>query len=261
MPLPPLNPSNNQLLKINTRCRNKSHPSFVCQPPHHPKRKRSSWGDIRQRMVISLYPGALGCTIHSGWFEVWGEVTFTISFIYPCRFAIKTKRGYIYIKLNHLTTWVRLLFKNEMPRRLSRLSHSLTPLLLFLLVRYTHAQYIPPQASTLASNSLWRRDGGDKGSRDERSMGKRQGNDSRSLYLVSYIDFCLFGPPSPLSSSSTSDNTSTSISISQINRDVVSWCTVPRRGQDGEDQRGIPDGTLNGVTYVKANSWVQVSGT
>lgn len=176
----------------------------------------------------------------------------------------QTKRGYIYIKLNHLTTWVRLLFKNEMPRRLSRLSHSLTPLLLFLLVRYTHAQYIPPQASTLASNSLWRRDGGDKGSRDEGSMGKRQGNDSRSLYLVSHTDFCLFGPPSPLSSSSTSDNTSTSISpasISQINRDVVSWCTVPRRGQDGEDQRGIPDGTLNGVTYVKANSWVQVSGT
>lgn len=184
-------------------------------------------------------------------------MTFTISFIYPCRFARKTKRGYIYIKLNHLTTWVRLLFKNEMPRRLSRLSHSLTPLLLVLLVRYTHAQYIPPQASTLASNSLWRRDGEDVGSRDERSMGKRQGNDSRSLYLVSHTDFCLFGPPSPLSS----DNTSTSISISQINRDVVSWCTVPRRGQDGEDQRGIPDGTLNGVTYVKANSWVQVSGT
>lgn len=154
-----------------------------------------------------------------------------------------------------------------MPRRLSRLSHSLTPLLLLLVVRYTHAQYIPPQAS----DSLWRRDGGDVGfrdvgfrdvgSRDERSMGKRQGNDSRSLYLVSHTDFCLFGPPSPLSSSSTSDNTSTSISISQINRDVVSWCTVPRRGQDGEDQRGIPDGTLNGVTYVKANSWVQVSGT
>ncbi|KIR98369.1 hypothetical protein L804_03938 [Cryptococcus deuterogattii 2001/935-1] len=140
-----------------------------------------------------------------------------------------------------------------MPRRLSRLSHSLTPLLLllFLLVRYTHAQYIPPQAS----DSLWRRDGGDVGFRDERSMGKRQGNDSRSLYLVSHTDFCLFGPPSPLSS----DNTSTS--ISQINRDVVSWCTVPRRGQDGEDQRRIPDGTLNGVTYVKANSWVQVSGT
>lgn len=189
-------------------------------------------------------------------------MTFTISFIYPCRFARKTKRGYIYIKLDHFTTWVRLLFKNEMPRRLSRLSHSLTPLLLllFLLVRYTHAQYIPPQAS----NSLWRRDGEDVGSRDERSMGKRQGNDSRSLYLVSHTDFCLFGPPSPLSSSSTSDNTSTSISpvsISQINRDVVSWCTVPRRGQDGEDQRGIPDGTLNGVTYVRANSWVQVSGT
>lgn len=185
-------------------------------------------------------------------------MTFTISFIYPCRFARKTKRGYIYIKLDHFTTWVRLLFKNEMPRRLSRLSHSLTPLLLllFLLVRYTHAQYIPPQAS----NSLWRRDGEDVGSRDERSMGKRQGNDSRSLYLVSHTDFCLFGPPSPLSS----DNTSTSISpvsISQINRDVVSWCTVPRRGQDGEDQREIPDGTLNGVTYVKANSWVQVSGT
>lgn len=70
MPFLPLNPSNNQLLKINTRYRNKSHPSFVCQPPHHPKRKRSSWGDIRQRMVISLYPGALGCMIHSGWFEV-----------------------------------------------------------------------------------------------------------------------------------------------------------------------------------------------
>lgn len=50
-------------------------------------------------------------------------------------------------------------------------------------------------------------------------------------------------------------------SISQINRDVVPWRTVPRRGQDGERQRGIRDGTLNGVTYVKANSWVQVSGT
>lgn len=71
MPFLPLNPSNTQLLKINTRYRNKSHPSFVCQsPPPHSKRKRSSWGDIRQRMVISLYPGALGCTIHSGWFEV-----------------------------------------------------------------------------------------------------------------------------------------------------------------------------------------------
>lgn len=112
-------------------------PSVLCLsiPPPHSKRKRSSWGDIRQRMVISLYPGALGCTIHSGWFEVWGEVTFTISFIYPCRFARKTKRGYIYIKLDPFTTWVRLLFKNEMPRRLSRLSHSLTPLLLVLVVR------------------------------------------------------------------------------------------------------------------------------
>lgn len=33
MPFLPLNPSNTQLLKINTRCRNKSHPSFVCQSP------------------------------------------------------------------------------------------------------------------------------------------------------------------------------------------------------------------------------------
>ncbi|KAE8539534.1 hypothetical protein D1P53_004636 [Cryptococcus gattii VGV] len=134
--------------------------------------------------------------------------------------------------------------------RLSRLS-PLTPFLLllfFFFIRYTNAQYIPQ-----ASYSR-RRDGWDEW--DEGSMGKRQGNDgdeSRSLYLVSHTDFCLFGPPS-LPPSNTS-------SISQINRDVVSWCTVPRRGQDGKSQRGIPDGTLNGVTYVKANSWVQVSGT
>lgn len=134
-----------------------------------------------------------------------------------------------------------------MPRlsRLSRLS-PLTPILLLLpLVRYSNGQYIAQ-----ASYSVGR--GGDL---EEGWMGKRQGNESRSLYLVSHTDFCLFGPPSPLPS-----DTDTS-SISQIDRDVVSWCTVPRRGQEETSQRGIPDGTLNGVTYVKANSWVQVSGT
>lgn len=137
-----------------------------------------------------------------------------------------------------------------MPRlsRLSPLTALLLLLLFFFFMRYTNAQYIPQ-----ASYSLGRRDG-----RDEGSMGKRQGNagnESRSLYLASHTDFCLFGPPSPL----PSDNSSAS--ISEMNKDVVSWCTVPRRGQDGKSQRGIPDGTLNGVTYVKANSWVQVSGT
>lgn len=80
---PPLNPSNNQTVKDKHKVP-KQVPSVLClsiPPPPHSKRKRSSWGDIRQRMVISLYPGALGCTIHSGWFEVWGEVTFTISLI------------------------------------------------------------------------------------------------------------------------------------------------------------------------------------
>lgn len=72
MPLPPLNPSNTQAVKDKHKVP-KQVSSVLClsiPPPPHSKRKRSSWGDIRQRMVISLYPGALGCTIHSGWFEV-----------------------------------------------------------------------------------------------------------------------------------------------------------------------------------------------
>ncbi|OWZ76482.1 hypothetical protein C365_04630 [Cryptococcus neoformans Bt85] len=111
-----------------------------------------------------------------------------------------------------------------LPQRLSRT----TPLLfLFLLIRHTAAQYHHPHRNV---------------------HGDGEGDTPRSVYLISHTDFCLFGPPSPLPS-----NTS---SISQINKDVVSWCTDRRHGN-----RVVPEGTLNGVTYVKTNSWVQVSGT
>lgn len=103
-----------------------------------------------------------------------------------------------------------------LPQRLSRT----TPLLfLFLLIRHTTAQYHHPHRNV---------------------HGDGEGDPPRSLYLISHTDFCLFGPPSPLPS-----NTS---SISQINRDVVSWCTDRRHGN-----RVVPEGTLNGVTYVKTN--------
>ncbi|KAK8853098.1 hypothetical protein IAR55_003799 [Kwoniella newhampshirensis] len=79
---------------------------------------------------------------------------------------------------------------------------------------------------------LMRRDGGN------------QDSTSTAMYLVSHDDFCLFGPTEP----------NTAISDSKMK--VVSWCT-----KDDHGTRLIPDGILRGVTYVKAPSWVQVSGT
>jgi hypothetical protein len=83
------------------------------------------------------------------------------------------------------------------------------------------------------------------------------------MWLVSYEDFCLYGPPDPFQY------------IWETGLDVVSWCSQVserHRGSDvtqetdvrskaGHGTRLIPDGTLLGVTFVRANDWVQVSGT
>ncbi|WVQ73024.1 hypothetical protein IAR50_002587 [Cryptococcus sp. DSM 104548] len=139
----------------------------------------------------------------------------------------------------------------------SKLSRSTPFLLLLVLAKRATGQYIPPQAVDLRRAFGFEKDETGEGwvrSVGERKRGLMMGRDddsddtqsstSRSLYLVSSSDFCLFGPPSPSSN------------ISETGGNVVSWCTDSRHGT-----RRIPDGTLNGVTYVKAPGWVQVSGT
>ncbi|TYJ57110.1 hypothetical protein B9479_002211 [Cryptococcus floricola] len=122
------------------------------------------------------------------------------------------------------------------PCPLSPLTRSTPLLLLLVLAKRATGQYIPPQAVGLRRAAGFERD--DSGER------WTQSSTSRSLYLVSSSDFCLFGPPSPSSK------------ISEAGGNVVSWCTSEQHGS-----RLIPDGTLRGVTYVKAPGWVQVSGT
>ncbi|ODO05406.1 hypothetical protein L198_02099 [Cryptococcus wingfieldii CBS 7118] len=139
------------------------------------------------------------------------------------------------------------------PRPLSSLTRSTPLLLLLVLAKRATGQYIPPQAAGLRRAAGFGRD--DSGERWVEGMGRdleerddggddTQSSTSRSLYLVSSSDFCLFGPPS------------TSSKISETGGNVVSWCTREQHGN-----RLIPDGTLRGVTYVKAPGWVQVSGT
>ncbi|WVR00354.1 hypothetical protein IAU59_007497 [Kwoniella sp. CBS 9459] len=68
---------------------------------------------------------------------------------------------------------------------------------------------------------------------------------SRRLFLLSHEDFCVLGPA----------NIDQPSKISETNLNVVSYCS-----KEGHNTRLIPDGTLHGVTYVKAPNWVQVSG-
>ncbi|RSH91737.1 hypothetical protein EHS25_009106 [Saitozyma podzolica] len=122
-------------------------------------------------------------------------------------------------------------------RRTSRLTRPsisrLTPLLILLVVlssRKARAQYIP--RSRRHAEAFPQRDT------------DSQDSTNNDMWLVSYEDFCLYGPPDPFQY------------IWETGLDVVSWCS-----QAGHGTRLIPDGTLQGVTFVRANDWVQVSGT
>ncbi|WVF73187.1 hypothetical protein IAT40_008006 [Kwoniella sp. CBS 6097] len=113
------------------------------------------------------------------------------------------------------------------------------------------AQY-PPRVrlSTTASISDPALNGGFYG-RDVRASrnatlgarGENQESTSRELFLLSHEDFCVYGPAEGPSK------------VSETNLNVVSYCS-----KEEHNTRLIPDGTLHGVTYVKAPNWVQVSG-
>lgn len=69
------------------------------------------------------------------------------------------------------------------------------------------------------------------------------GNSSVNVHINDHNDFCLFGPAEP----------GRALGLSEGH--LVSWCTD---AQDGG--RLIPQGALTGVTVVKTDKWVQVSG-
>jgi hypothetical protein len=78
---------------------------------------------------------------------------------------------------------------------------------------------------------------------------------STGIFINSGDDFCVYGPPEPFSS------------IPAAQGKVVAWCTkvgsVRRQGTErkaGHNARLIPEGTLQGVTFVKTPNYVQVSG-
>ncbi|WVN84948.1 uncharacterized protein L203_100085 [Cryptococcus depauperatus CBS 7841] len=128
--------------------------------------------------------------------------------------------------------------------KLRRLARSTPLLLLLILLRQASGQYIPPHAV-----GMRRFVGSEAGVEVERERLRgrndpNQDSNSRAMYLVSHSNFCLLGPPKG----------SSKISDTKLN--VVSWCTDPKHGN-----RLIPDGTLKGVTYVKAKNWIQVSGS
>ncbi|WWD19512.1 hypothetical protein CI109_103973 [Kwoniella shandongensis] len=131
-----------------------------------------------------------------------------------------------------------------MPRNAMRkFTRSPALLLLFIVLHGVRGQYLPSEEYTRRGSKL----GSRQWTNDTENIIKRDGNQdstSTSLYLVSHDDFCLYGPADP----------GTTIAESQLK--VVSWCT-----KDSHGTRLMPDGTLNGVTYVKAPNWVQVSGT
>lgn len=58
------------------------------------------------------------------------------------------------------------------------------------------------------------------------------------------VDFCLWGPPDP------------NALIGNEEAETVAWCTKP-----GHGTRVIPAGTLTGVQFLKAPSYVLVAGT
>ena len=56
-------------------------------------------------------------------------------------------------------------------------------------------------------------------------------------------DFCLYAPPNPDSA------------IGDVEHEAVTWCTKPGRGT-----RLIPEGTLQGVQYMRTPDYIQVVG-
>ncbi|KAG8767476.1 hypothetical protein FRC16_007354, partial [Serendipita sp. 398] len=64
----------------------------------------------------------------------------------------------------------------------------------------------------------------------------------QTLWLNSYDDFCLFGPPR-------------TASIGDIEREAVAYCTKGTHGT-----RVIPPGTFRGVHWVKTPDYVQITG-
>ncbi|KAL4268370.1 Carbohydrate-binding module family 13 protein [Pleurotus pulmonarius] len=71
-----------------------------------------------------------------------------------------------------------------------------------------------------------------------------QDSQCQTAWINDVDDFCLFAPPSPDSV------------IGDTERIEVSWCTKAGRGT-----RLIPDGTLQGVHFVKTQDYVQITGT
>jgi hypothetical protein len=59
-----------------------------------------------------------------------------------------------------------------------------------------------------------------------------------------YVDFCLWAPPDP-------DST-----IGDEEAETVAWCSKP-----GHGTRVMPAGTLTGVQFLKAPSYILVAGT
>ncbi|EIW71797.1 hypothetical protein TREMEDRAFT_27865 [Tremella mesenterica DSM 1558] len=111
-----------------------------------------------------------------------------------------------------------------------------TFLLLILLSRRAGAQYIPPYSHNLKERLEL--------ARPINAHTQSQTSNNPNLWLISHDDFCLYGPTDPFNY------------IWNTGTNVVSWCS-----KAGHGTRLIPDGTLHGVTYVKAQSWMQVSGT
>jgi len=72
-----------------------------------------------------------------------------------------------------------------------------------------------------------------------------EGQDSlcQTAFINSIEDFCLWAPPEPDSI------------VGNTEGEMVAWCTKPGRGT-----RLIPEGTLQGVQFVRAPAYVQVVG-
>ncbi|KAH6880179.1 macrophage activating glycoprotein [Coprinopsis sp. MPI-PUGE-AT-0042] len=72
--------------------------------------------------------------------------------------------------------------------------------------------------------------------------GSSQTSNCQTAFVNSATDFCLWGPPYPGE-------------VGGTERVAVAWCTKSGRGT-----RTIPDGTLQGVHFVKTPEYVQITG-
>ena len=73
--------------------------------------------------------------------------------------------------------------------------------------------------------------------------GSSQSSKCQTAWINDVDDFCLWAPPSRGST------------IGDTEEEEVAWCTKSGRGS-----RTIPDGTLQGVHFVKTPDYVQVTG-